>query len=478
MFQTGLSVVALAGVLMFTTPVTSQEDGEFWWLRRPATFSNGGGGGEGADLSTDQTGAASNSNAAQPDVEGIANVDPALLNELFGPPPDSAGTPDLGPVTSGIGAVDYDKECICVDYYQCGTDGYIITTGEGSLEPRLNAPKTKTCTSSIQVCCKPPPKDGKKVEPGTGDRNEQGDGDKSDPGNPPVDPLVVTSQCGIRGRNPNQINESWFRILDTSGEENSTQFAEFPWMLVMVRSELTNTEGEELNMFQCGASLLHPQVALTAAHCVSGVPMGELKLRAGEWDSQQKIEPLPHQDRRVAKVIVHPDYYKGTLFNDIALMILDEPFQLDIHIGTICLPDPSADFDNSRCIATGWGKNAFDISGKWQTTLKKVELPIVPHAKCEKELQNTRLSPYFRLDKSFLCAGGEPGKDTCQGDGGGPLVCPSSDDMLHYVQVGVVSWGIGCGDTQVPAVYTNVARYTQWIGQQLQRSGFQLQSSD
>ncbi|CAG2064054.1 unnamed protein product, partial [Timema podura] len=153
--------------------------------------------------------AASNSDAAQPDVEGIANVDPALLNELFGSPPGSAETPDLGPVTSGIGALNYDEECICVDYYQCGTDGYIITTGEGSLEPRLNVPKTKTCTNSIQVCCKPPPKNGNKVEPGVGDRGEQGDGDRNEPGNgdrtDPGIPPVMTSQCGIRGRNPNQV---------------------------------------------------------------------------------------------------------------------------------------------------------------------------------------------------------------------------------------------------------------------------------
>nr|CAD7589151.1 unnamed protein product [Timema genevievae] len=64
-----------------------------------------------------------------------------------------------------------------------------------------------------------------------------------------------------------------------------------------------------------------------------------------------------------------------------------------------------------------------------------------------------------------------------KGDGGGPLVCPLSDVTGRYVQVGVVSWGIGCGDTQVPAVYSNVARYTQWIGEQLQLMELKLQSS-
>ncbi len=30
----------------------------------------------------------------------------------------------------------------------------------------------------------------------------------------------------------------------------------------------------------------------------------------------------------------------------------------------------------------------------------------------------------FELDESFLCAGGKANMDTCEGDGGGPLVCP------------------------------------------------------
>ena len=44
------------------------------------------------------------------------------------------------------------------------------------------------------------------------------------------------------------------------------------------------------------------------------------------------------------------------------------------------------------------------------------------------------LGPAFKLHPSFLCAGGGEDQDTCTGDGGSPLVCPSAD-YTHYFQV-------------------------------------------
>lgn len=47
--------------------------------------------------------------------------------------------------------------------------------------------------------------------------------------------------------------------------------------------------------------------------------------------------------------------------------------------------------------------------------LRKVELPIVDNKKCEDMLKKTRLGSGFTLHESFLCAGGELGRDTCNG---------------------------------------------------------------
>jgi secreted trypsin-like serine protease len=49
---------------------------------------------------------------------------------------------------------------------------------------------------------------------------------------------------------------------------------------------------------------------------------------------------------------------------------------------------------------------------------------------------------------------------TCLGDSGGPIMGKENGQM---VQVGVVSWAVGCGTNDNPSVSMSVARYRNWI---------------
>merc|ERR1712066_501166 len=107
---------------------------------------------------------------------------------------------------------------------------------------------------------------------------------------------------------------------------------------------------------------------------------------------------------------------------------------LSSHIDTACLPQAGETFAGTTCFATGWGKDKFGAAGEYQVVLKEIDLPVVDH-------------------------------DTCQGDGGSPLVCPSQYDPNTYIQAGIVAWGIGCGEDGTPGVYADVSQATCWIDQ-------------
>ncbi|CAG9819659.1 unnamed protein product [Phaedon cochleariae] len=326
------------------------------------------------------------------------------------------------------------QHCVCVPYFQCKEDySGLIEEGVDVMDGidvrsrilEIRAGTNQEVCGDLDVCCQI--ECGKRI-------------------NIISEVMVNRISLDEEEEDDDDYDVFGFRILG----DRVTEFAEFPWMLGIL-------EGKT---YRCGASLIHPQVAITAAHCVSG--KGPFTIRAGEWNWETNTEPLPHQDKRARKIIPHPHYHAPSLRNDIALIVLESPFTLTRNVGLACLPFRGVQIDERRCIATGWGKNSYR-KGSYQSTLKKVQLPIVPNRKCLKSLQDARLGPHFALHRSFLCAGGEKDKDTCKGDGGSPLVCPVAGRPGKYQQVGVVSWGLTCGLHDTPGVYVNVAMFVDWI---------------
>lgn len=119
-------------------------------------------------------------------------------------------------------------------------------------------------------------------------------------------------------------------------------------------------DGENvINVYKCSGSLIHPRVVLTVSHCVIDLKPEDLKTRCGEWDTMTTKEPFPHQDRNVAEIKIHEHYRPGSHFNDVALLVLDKPFDLAENVNTVCLPPQDFNFSDRRCLATGWGMLIF-----------------------------------------------------------------------------------------------------------------------
>lgn len=110
-------------------------------------------------------------------------------------------------------------------------------------------------------------------------------------------------------------------------------------------------------------------------------------------------------------------------------------------------------------MVTGWGLNETE---KYSETLVKVTLPIIPNAECAR-IYKTQLN--IDVLGNQLCAGGEDGKDSCNGDSGGPLQFPQvSNGWPQYFQYGLVSYGPTlCGRPGIPGVYTEIVHYMDWI---------------
>ena len=194
----------------------------------------------------------------------------------------------------------------------------------------------------------------------------------------------------------------------------------------------------------CGAVLVAPRVALTAAHCTDGVPRAAMSVRAGS-----SVHAANGHQRAVERVIQHPRYSAETTDYDVSVLWLSEsvPSSSKVRAARVAVEAPEA---GTVARVSGWGN--MTEAGPAPSHLRAVKVPVVSRAAC-------RAVYGEGISARMLCAGYDEGrKDSCQGDSGGPLT-------VGGVLVGLVSWGHGCARPLAYGVYTNVAQpgLREWI---------------
>ncbi|XP_023950497.2 trypsin, alkaline B-like [Bicyclus anynana] len=193
----------------------------------------------------------------------------------------------------------------------------------------------------------------------------------------------------------------------------------------------------------CGGTIINNRSILTTGSCLN-YKVENLRSRIASSFANSGGEV-----HFASQLIQHPGYGIYTLENDVGLFRVQFAFRFGPNVRAAPIVGPNAVIPaNTIVTAIGWGSINPGGYGRSEQ-LRQVQIPTVPDYICQYN--------YLNMTAGHLCAGPlEGGRGSCEGDHGSPLV-------LNNAIVGITSFAYDCGAPNLPALYSRVAYFSNWI---------------
>ncbi|CAH1980087.1 unnamed protein product [Acanthoscelides obtectus] len=153
----------------------------------------------------------------------------------------------------------------------------------------------------------------------------------------------------------------------------------------------------------------------------------------------------------IKKAMLHPWRRKANDDYDLAILEFRFKVRFSDIIKPVRLPKQDEPVpDGIKGTASGWGSMSAIVT-VLSDNLRAITVPVMPKPICRRDYWGIDIS-----DRQFCAGYMNGGRDTCNGDSGGPFVI---DDKLY----GIVSWGFQCARPGSPGVYTSIPALRDYI---------------